>query len=195
MHPSVMSETLSRDTVGKYKTSSDHQIHVVMCSLFIAEHQRSFPHITLLRKASNMSHRLPSALTKLSGSPPFLHTCFVIIRSVLHNTKQVLPLSCLRSNTRSNVFDPVIYFVVWRASTSESVMRQNYTTFSLHQTAFFVSRKTFEMSFLPELMRSKRREVSLIDSSLWSIQRPWKVYITLDNAKGSLLSVLYPHEG
>ena len=118
-----------------------------------------------------------------------------IIRSVLHNTKQVLPLSCLRSNTRSNVFDPVIYFVVWRASTSESVMRQNYTTFTLHQTAFFVSRKTFEMSFLPELMRSKRREVSLIDSSLWSIQRPWKVYITLDNAKGSLLSVLYPHEG
>lgn len=77
MHPSVISETLSRGTLGKYKTSSDHQIHVVVCSLFIAEHQRLFPHINLLRKASNMSHRLPSALTKLSGSPPFLHTCFI----------------------------------------------------------------------------------------------------------------------
>ena len=93
----------------------------------------------------------------------------------------------LRSNTRCNVFDPVIYFAVWCANASESVMGQNNTNFSLHQTAFFISRKKFEMSFLPELMRSDRREVILLDSSLWTIQLPWEVYITLDNARGSLL--------
>ena len=73
VHPSVMSETLSWGTLGKHKTSSDPQIRVVKCSLIIAEHQRLFPCISLLRKASNISH----ALTKLSGSPPFLHTCFI----------------------------------------------------------------------------------------------------------------------
>lgn len=73
VHPSVMSETLSWGTLGKHKTSSDPQIRVVKCSLIIAEHQRLFPCISLLRKASNISH----ALTNLSGSPPFLHTCFI----------------------------------------------------------------------------------------------------------------------
>jgi hypothetical protein len=164
-------------------------------ALSAADQQRLFPHINLMRWAFNMSYWFASAPKKLSGSPPFLYTCLINLFGPFLITWDISCRFCLlRGNTRSNMFGPVIYFVVSPANASESAMRQNSTTFPLHRTAFFVSRKKFEMSFLPELIRSDRKEASLIDSSLWSIQWPLEVYITLDIARESLLSVLDPHK-